>query len=978
MSSPSIGTFRFDSRNLRKYRPEEIETSYFKSSQSSLIFEDSKKNLWMGTSAGALMRYDRMLDRFQAINDSSTSIKKQLKCQVEDSTGAFWIGTAGGGLLRFHPETKSYFRYQSIANDPNSIPDNYVMSLVFDHTGTLWVGTTSGLCRYDAKYDQFIRLPLINKNPADTYRYRVIRHLLLSSNHELIISTYGGLHIIDLNSGLQKHFLHNELNSKSLSHNSLFQSTEAPDGTIWLATYGGGLNLYNPKTGKFSYWKKDETEPNGISSNNLFSVYLDRDGLLWIGADDGHVGIHNTLSKRFHSILHKPSQPQSISSGWARVIFQENDSIYWIGFNGEGLNRLNLKTGVAKKFQHDPKKINSLGHNVLVAIDQDSQKSLWLGLEGGGINMLNPMTDEFIRYETGGKNSISNNAVSAMIVDQDDFLWATTYRSGLSVFDINQKKFKNINDDSIKKASGVSFESTRQIYELNKTIWFNTPTQAVVFDKERNRFVSILKEEGQLATTAGTSLLEMQPYSETEMLLITNNKIKKLRYTSLEKIEETILLEKPKGEEGIKSFVVDSHNQLWGITKNQLMKWSLKDGIKRYYNTDDGLLPSNLQSLTIDNKDRIILSTLDGINWFFPDEIKEDTVGRKIVFTDFKIYNKSVSIGNVDTITTYSLPGHISQIKKVTLNHNQSFFSIEFTTLEFMSPNKIEYAYKLDGFDKDWVNVGNQNFASYTNLDPGQYTFHAKATNPDGLWGSSVASISIIINPPFWQTWWFVSLSVLAIGALINAVHHYRLSQSLKVERIRNKIASDLHDEVGSSLTRISIYSELLQNNSPEGERLNYLSRISSMSREIVSTMSDIVWSIDNRSDTAGALLMRMKDFANELLQPKNITYDFRVSGINEKAIVDPLIRQNIYLLFKEAINNMAKHAHATNVVIKITNDSKKIKMILSDNGKGFDIAKDFNGNGLKNMERRAKAIQGDLQFVFHQGTQVIFTGKSI
>ncbi|HRG07836.1 MAG TPA: triple tyrosine motif-containing protein, partial [Cyclobacteriaceae bacterium] len=214
---------------------------------------------------------------------------------------------------------------------------------------------------------------------------------------------------------------------------------------------------------------------------------------------------------------------------------------------------------------------------------------------------------------------------------------------------------------------------------------------------------------------------------------------------------------------------------------------------------------------------------------------------------------------------------------------------------------KIQYAYRLSGFDKDWVYVGNRTFASYTNLDPGHYTFEVKSTNPDGYWSKNSSSLSIIIQPPYWRTWWFISLALLLVCCLLYAVHRYRLAQSLKLERLRTKIASDLHDEVGSSLTKISIYSELAQTELTEKEKANYLNSIGGLSREVVNTMSDIVWSIDNNNDSLHELINRMKDFATEVLHARNIDFEFTLHKAESNKVLDPVLRQNIYLIFKEA-----------------------------------------------------------------------------
>jgi ligand-binding sensor domain-containing protein len=978
MGSSGFDLIRFDGKNVRRYSNQELQTDYFKNAHARLIFEDSKKNLWIGTDSGALMQYDRLTDSFLLANDSSSSLQYPLFSQAEGKDGSFWLGTLGGGLIHYHSEKKDFIKYSFSSTSVNSLPDNYITGLVFDSTGKLWVGTTSGLCYYDSVGNQFIRVELPNNNSKDTYRYRVIRSMMITNKDVLYIATYGGLQIVNLNTNSKEHLIHNEENKSSLSHNSLFEIAANNDSTLWIASYGGGLSLFNQKTRNFISWKKDDSDAESISSNNLFTTYLDNTGLLWIGAADNSVCIHDTKAKKFNSIIHRANQPQGISSGWIQTIYQENDSIYWLGLNGNGLNKLNLKSGQATKFINDPKDPFSIGHNSVVAIDQDNEKRIWVGLSGGGINRLDPKTNKFSRYESGAKNSISNNAVSTMLVDRDNYIWTTTFRSGLSVYNSNKNQFININNDTLRKQTGISLAFAASSFELGENIWFKTSDQLAVYDRKKNQFTQIKIDEGSVSPATTASFLEMRPYSETEMLLITRNEIKTLRYEDPDHIEQKVILKRAANEESFKSFVMDRNNQIWYVTKDQLVKWNPQTGERRNYSQSDGITSSDLTSLYLDAQGRIFITSLNGLNWFWPNEIKDDTVSRKIVFTDFKLYNHSIGINEPDSITNYALSGHINQIKEIVLAHSLSFFSIEFSALEFMAPDKIQYAYKLNGFDKEWVQIGNQNFASYTNLDPGEYTLQVKSTNPDGFWGTQSATINIIINPPFWQTWWFISIAVLLVGGIVYSIHRYQLSQTIYVERLRNKIAGDLHDEVGSSLTRISIYSDLIQNGEDKPNQTKYLSRISEMSREIVSTMSDIVWSIDNRSDTAGALFLRMKDFATELLQSKSIQFNFSINGINETSIIDPAIRQNIYLIFKEAINNVVKHAEASQVTVEIINDTRSFKMILSDNGKGYNPNQNPKGLGLRNMERRAKSIGGTLTILQHVGTQIIFSCKSL
>jgi len=971
MGSTISDLIRFDGTNFRYYGFSDFETSQFRSSRGILIFEDSKQQVWVGSDAGSLFRYDRDKDKFTLANDTTHSPRARIYSFAEASDGSFWLGSLGGGLVHFHPETKAFKQYKSELGNINSLPDNFITGLAYDEDGVLWVSTTGGLSSYDSLSDQFETYPLTNINPNDTYRYRVIRSLYISGT-KIYLSTYGGLQIFNRSTKKSQHFIHNPRDKNSLSHNSLFSIAETHDGKLWIATFGGGLNQFDPVTQRFTHWKNDSFNPESISSNNLFSVYLDKNKLLWVGASDNTVSIHNTQAKKIHTVKNRANQTDGISSGWVRTVLQENDSIFWLGFNGKGLNRFNLNNKVAEKFENDVKNHNSLSHNVVSGLSKDAQGNLWISLEGGGLNKFDPATKKFTRYMAGEK-SIKNNALSALLVDSENILWTTAYRDGLTLYDINRNTFKIINNDSLRQKTGISFEFVEDIFELNGHIWFNAQNHVVLYDKKHKQFVKIA-ESGRVIQVDNSFFLEIMPYSETEMLLITKDEARTIRYINPDSIVSEPLFDMNFAE-GLKSFVVHN-NEIWYVTYNQLVRWNPDQNKKHIYTQADGVAGDELNSLYKDKQGRIFVMSLDGFNWFYPDQIKEDTLSRKIVFTDFKLFNHSAT-QQPDSVYKFSIPSQPSQLKSVTLNHDHSFFSIEFAAQEFMAPEKIQYAYKLTGFDEGWVYIGNRNFASYTNLDPGQYTFEVKAANPDGFWSNESATLVINIKPPFWHMWWFTTLVIIAAGALLLAIHRYRLAQSLKLERLRTKIASDLHDEVGSSLTKISIFSDLVQTDVDEKEKRNYLVSIGNLSREIVGTMSDIVWSIDNKNDTVGALLIRMKDFATEVLQAKNIDLTFTVSHLDETKILEPALKQNLYLIFKESINNIVKHAQATQVIVRISNQNQFILQI-EDNGIGFSEKAKNTGNGLRNMQRRAKAIEGLFTINTLQGTSLTLKRKSI
>ncbi len=298
--------------------------------------------------------------------------------------------------------------------------------------------------------------------------------------------------------------------------------------------------------------------------------------------------------------------------------------------------------------------------------------------------------------------------------------------------------------------------------------------------------------------------------------------------------------------------------------------------------------------------------------------------------------------------------------------------------MDYTQPLKNKFAYKLEGFDRDWIYSGNRHYASYTHLDPGRYIFKVKGTNNSGIWSAKEQSISLIITPPYWQTWWFRSLMILFIAGILYSFYRIRLNRILELERLRIKIASDLHDDIGSALTRISIDSDLLKSNLGNEESNVIFQRIGNVSREIISSMSDVVWSIDSRNDTIQDLINKMKDFAYSVLSAKNILVTFETESLNLQKKIKIDLRQNIYLIFKEAINNSSKYSNADEIKVSLKNINGNFLMTINDLGSGISSSEKLTGHGLRNMKMRAERIGGKIEFVKDGGFKIVLTTNEI
>ncbi len=297
----------------------------------------------------------------------------------------------------------------------------------------------------------------------------------------------------------------------------------------------------------------------------------------------------------------------------------------------------------------------------------------------------------------------------------------------------------------------------------------------------------------------------------------------------------------------------------------------------------------------------------------------------------------------------------------------------------YIHQGKNRYRYRMDGFDQNWTEIdATRRFVTYTNLDPGAYLFRVMGTNNDGIWNDDETRIHIRILPPYWQTWWFRLLAILLILSLLYLIHRYRLARLLEIERLRVRIASDLHDDLGSALTKIALHSEIIQSSDKSDQVKSSSKKIGGMSREIITTMSDVVWSIDARNDNMGNLIDRMRDFAYSVLSLQDIAVSFKTHSLDPDKKIPINYRQNIFLIFKESINNIARHAGATAVTVELRNDRQNFSMRVSDNGHGFEKTTVKSGNGLGNMEMRAKRIGAKISVKSDEGVNIFLTMNKI
>jgi diguanylate cyclase (GGDEF)-like protein len=700
------------------------------------ICEDHLGNLWIGTSGGGLDIFDRDNERFshhraEANNPQSLS-SNIVNSLYEDHAGVLWVGT-DSGLNRFNQEKGIFTRYQYDPHDPNSLSSDTVLSLYEDHTGALWVGTDSGLNRYDREKNRFIRYKNDPNNP-DSLSSDTVFSIYEDHTGALWVGTYSGLNRYDREKNRFIRYKNDPNNPDSLSDNEIIAIYEDRSGMLWIGTYYEGLNLFDRNRKKFILYKLSNKPPSRC-------FYKDASGVLWVGTDGEGLYKLDRPNNNIRLYKHERYNPYSLSNNSVFSIIEDRSGVLWVGTYG-GLNRFDRVKEKFIHYQHDSKDLASLSYNKIRSLYEDRSGVLWVGTYGGGLNKFDRVKERFTRYQNNSHdpNSLSNNNIWSICEDRSGVLWVGTYGGGLDKFDRVKERFTRYQNNS-HDPSSLSSDYILCIKEgSDGTLWIGTEGGLNRYDPEKNSFVHYREEEG-----------------------FVNNVI----YGILE----------------------DESGNLWLSHNKGLARFDPQKQTFRNYDVKDGLQSNEFNGGAYykSRNGEMFFGGTSGFNAFFPHEIKDNPYLPPVVITNFQTFNKPVPIGKTSE-GRIILKKSITETESIELSFKDRVLSFEFAALNYVSPEKNQYAYIMQGFEKDWNYVGNRHFASYTNLPPGQYIFRVKGSNNDGIWNEQGASLRIRITPPFWKRWWFYLICISFVTSLGLGMYQYRISQLKRHEEVLEKL----------------------------------------------------------------------------------------------------------------------------------------------------------------------------------------------
>ncbi len=996
------GLDKYDGYNFTVYKNNPLDKNSISDNFIWTIYEDKSGTIWVGTNSGGLCKFDRETDKFANFrhnkNNSNSLSNNNVRAILEDSKGVLWIGTEGGGLDEFDRKKGEFIHFKNNSEDPNSLSNNVVLSIYEDSGDALWIGGDGGLNKFDMNSKKFINYQH-NSHDSFSLSNNVVLSMSEDRSGNFWIGTSNGFNLFDKKKGKCNRYFSNTDILSNLDNNRINAILEDKNETLWVAT-GGGLYQFNRKRKKFISLSQTESHSASLSNNNILSIYKDNSDIIWIGTGEGGIFKFDRERMKFKHYRYDPTNPNSLSYNTVRSVFQDKSGILWIGTLGGGLNKLDLKKNKYTHYIFQSRNSFSISNNSVSSIFRDSYGTLWIGTWGGGLNkVIGSGSEDIIRFEHYLHNpanvySISNNIVQSIYEDTKGRLWIGT-GIGLDIFDRKSGKFFSY----ISNPQDPTSISENQIQscikeDRNGNLWIGTWNGLNKLDLSKvplkppydklsfvhythiaddqyslsdNRVISVHQDNsGNLwFGTYGGGLNEL-PVDQQNISVVSEARFN--HYSMKDGLASNIIY----------GILEDNNGNLWLSTDNGISKFNPKNLTFRNFYQSDGLQGNQFfwgASFKGLNGELFFGGT-NGVDAFYPSILKDNKHVPPIVITDFQIFNKPVSY----SVEGSPLKKSIAETKEITLSYSENVFSFEFAALDYTVPGKNQYAYMMEGFDKDWVQSGNRRYVTYTNLDPGKYVFKVKGSNNDGIWNEKGASIRIIILPPFWKTWWFIILAFLLVGGLITFVITYRVRYLLGIERFRTKLAADLHDNIGSSLTEISILSEVISAkiDSVSEDVKKSLKMISDNSRNLIDSMSDIVWLVNPKRDSLYDLILRLRDTYTELSSYASISFRSENLKSLEKVSLSMEHRQHLYLIFKEGINNCITHSGCTEISLDAFIKGKRLEMVLKDNGKGFNANQGFDGNGLENMQQRAKAIGGVINISSNKGdgTTLQFVGN--
>ena len=963
------------------------------------FYQDSKGFMWIGTEDGlnlydgsAITVFKKSPDHPQAIADN------KIFEVIEDSLHAIWIATANG-LSRYEPQTGAMHNWR-LGGVTNVTDFNYIKSLIPGKAGQLWLGTAAGLVLFDPVNNRFQIIPVIDQKTGMNDRANnAISKLMLDREGRFWLATYNGLwRFFPEDLHFEQYLSRHDLEP---ADDLVINMLEDHEGMLWVSVWNGGVKLFDPNTRstqQFEAFKHLRDNVSGMAelrdpkgnyhlffspqlvefskqknvliddlpsaneshrSMNIGSIYCSKDNLLWIATDAG-VRILDPAKQVFqhHFLSAGAYSTQGI------IVFQSSENLYIGGLNKNFLNlcdsNFQLQERLLPNFslKEKGKKINP----AMLHMVRENDQQIWLCTEKGlYLYSEEQRTGRIFQMDEKVNPSPTANFINRMLIDSKRVHWVFPWRNGIWQLDPVTGEFRKLFSGFMKDANGMKQLLIADAAEDQLgNLWFADLDEGVIYFDYANQKFSKPFDKIIGSRFSLQNILFENPF----VWFVTEGRVYRVDASSKKWSDWSIPLAFNKPVTG---FCSDHYDHLWITTINGLLCFDKSTHEFKRFSNSDGLLSNSLHgSIASLTNGKLVYAEDNYVTEFDPRELIPSVFNTPVMITGVYSQNHSMGSGS-----------RSDGQKKMKLDYTNNDLRFRWALPSYSNPLQNQYYCKLDGVDKDWKYVGNKGESQYASLEPGSYLFRAEAAAGNGLMSKLPDSMLIVISPPFWRQWWFIISLALFIFSILYFLYRNRVQELIRMERLRSRISSDLHDDIGSTLSSISIISELaLQENNAGSHAL--IREIKDNSQSLMEKMDDIVWSINPRNDSLEFLMLRVKQFASRLFEAKNIDYSIQIQDNIQQVKLPMEYRQHIYLILKESINNIVKYAQASHVSLHVLYFNSILEVRIKDNGKGFVKSKSMRGNGIMNMESRASLMHATLGIDSQpgEGTSINFRVK--
>jgi signal transduction histidine kinase/ligand-binding sensor domain-containing protein/DNA-binding response OmpR family regulator len=792
-----IGTYdglnRYDGYEFKVYKNVPEDSTSISDNMIRTLYEDKYGNIWIGCGwGGGLNKFDRATEKFTRylhdLNNSSSISSDNIYAICSDKSGNLWIGTNGDGLDYFEIQNETFHHYKKDPADPNSLSSNFISALYVDRNDLLWVGTSSsGLNKFDRQKKQFT-LYKASDNPSSISGNDITSIYENPAGLLWIGTRDGGVNRFDPYTKKFRHFTYDSKSSNSLNSNDAWVVSGDSEGLIWIGNFNGGLNLYDNRTETFKLIRKNSNNPKSLTDDVVNTIYEDKSGIIWLGTWSGGINKYDRKKEKFFTYSHITGNPNSLIDNYVTAIYKDKNDELWVG-TGNGLTSINEKENRFTNYQYNPNDPGTISSSIISSICEDKDGKLWIATDDAGINLFDREKNKFkpFRNDPDNPNSLSDNKVSQIFCDSYGDIWIG-FSSGMDRIKRGESNFIHYKNDA-SNPNSISSQIIFTFFEDRKhNLWIGTHVDGfMLYNRNTDDFTFYRQDANNLRTSLSHNAVSSICEDEHGILWIGTsgagfNKFDRTKNQFKHYREKDGL-----ANDVVNGIISDKKGNLWISTGKGLSRFNIKKESFTNYISKDGLQGSEFNSRAFfkSRNGEMYFGGTNGFNRFHPNEIIDNNFIPPIFITNFQILHKPVSVGFDSLWGKVILEKSITELDEIVLSYDENILSFEIAALDFHSPEKNQYEYILEGFDNHWIRTDAKNRSiTYTNLDPGEYTLKVRGSNNDAVWNKEGTSLSIIISPPWWSTWWSYILYGFVIMILFSGSTRFYLNR----QRLRSQL----------------------------------------------------------------------------------------------------------------------------------------------------------------------------------------------